>query len=341
MKEMTKAQKVNKNGYLVAVVDDVIAYEGYLLNGKLVILKAPMYGMKWYEGLLSEEEYMDHLMGNPLEYARRKYGEALIKHLEEFTKEVLNRLKNDVKPEDIRYVLKELDEDYIRTLLGLSDRRGPTGDPIVDSLRRIKGRLMIEGESEELKHLMRVAPKGDFLRVMVYPGYLLLIGRNNGKGFGLITSDVNSTVEFIKEWKGDTEEEGKCNMDVDAFAPVGVPFGCILKEPSGKVFFRIFQRAGRFIKPRKVITVDLPGIKKVISEYRTWVNYVEHELFRTRPPHMTFPAWKKMVLAYLDEYPNPEDFSRIIRVDVGMEFPIPKLEFTYGLAENSSKELRG
>lgn len=321
-------------------MDDAIAYEGYLLNGKLIILKAPMYGMKWYDGILSEEEYMDHLMGNPIEYARRKYGEALTEHLERFTREVLSRLKTNVKSGDIRYVLKELDEDYVRTLLGLSDNVEPAEDPVVDSLKRIKGRLMIEGKSEELNYLMKAAPTGDFLRVMVYPGYLLLIGRSNGKGFALITSDVNSTVEFIKEWKGDTEEEDRCNMDVDAFAPVGVPFGCILKEPSGNVFFRIFQRVGRFIKPRKVITVNPTGIKRVITEYRTWVNYVEHELFRTRPPHMTFPAWKKMVLAYLDEYPNPEDFSRIIRVETGMDFHIPRLDFNHVLAAGEQGKLR-
>jgi len=341
MKEMVKAVNVNKNGYLVAVVNDAIAYEGYLLNGKLVILKAPMYGMKWYDGLLSEEEYVNHLMGNPLEYARKKYGEALVEHLERFTKEVLNRLKNDVRSEEIRYVLKEMDEDYVRTLLGLPDTGGFTGDPIVDFLGRIKGRLMKEGESKEVEHLMKVAPEGDFLRVMVYPGYLLLIGRKSGRGFALITSDMDSTVELIKRWRGDAEEEEECNMDVEAFAPVGVPFGCVLKEPSGKVRFRIFQRIGRFIRPRRAITVDPTGIKRVITEYRTWVNYVEHELFKTKPPHMTFPAWKKMVLAYLDEYPNPEDLSRIIRVEVGMDIHIPKLEFTYGYTLNNLKELRG
>jgi hypothetical protein len=114
-----KVSLSRKSGYVVAMVGNSIVYEGYLIEGNLFILKSPRYDMRWYDGLLSEEEYNDHIMGNPLEYAHKRYGDKFLSHVERFTEEVLNRVERELDRESIRYVLKELPEDHVRVILGL------------------------------------------------------------------------------------------------------------------------------------------------------------------------------------------------------------------------------
>jgi hypothetical protein len=194
-------------------------------------------------------------------------------------------------------------------------------------IKRVKGKVMLEEEHAAVRKLMEITPKDDFIGAFVYPNFLLLLGRYENRGFAVLTSHVNAVVEVLREWEGNVEGEGTPNMDVEHFLFTGVPLARIYKESPNRVHFSIFRRVGRFIKPKSEITLDFATLKKAIGEYRTWVSYVERELLKTVPPGITLPAWRKMVMAYLNEYPNPEDFVRKLTVETGMSFPIPKLQF--------------
>jgi len=70
-----------KTGYVEVRDGGRLVYSGYYLNGKLFVVDAPALNRIWYKGLLSEVEYENERMGNPMRYAYEKYGEKYIEHL--------------------------------------------------------------------------------------------------------------------------------------------------------------------------------------------------------------------------------------------------------------------
>ncbi len=322
----------DRSGFFTVVVGEEPIYEGYFLKGKPFVVKAQKYGEVWYRGLLSEEEYQNNLMGNPFEYAHRVYGDRYVRHMDEFARRIMNRAKGDFGEENLRFIFRELPEEHVRLVLGLTaDDEGGTerGEGLIDGIiKRLGcGRVWVGEEAKAL--LGEIQPKrADSLTAFVYPHYLMLVGSVKSEKFVVLTSRLES-IDLMMEWdsNGESEDEPE-RFKLETFSGVGVPFARIKVKGNGVASLRIYRRIGTIVRTEVDVPLSVVQIKRVVEEYRTWVRFVESEVQLLRPSHITLPAWRKMIMAYLDEYPNPEDFARILTVETGLSVEVPTVRVT-------------
>ncbi len=323
-----------KTGFFTATVGGEPIYEGYLLRGEPFVVKAQRYGEVWYRGLLGEEEYQNHLMDNPFEYAFRTYGERYVLHMREFSRRVIARANRDFGEENVKLVFRELPEEHVRLVLGLpeeeSEGTGEDDGSVVEFLNRLgSGKAWVGEEAQALLKEVRTESP-DFLKVFVYPHYLAFVGSIGSERFVALTSKLES-VDLLGEW-GSSEgmEDEPDRFNLETFAGLGVPFARVRVKEDGTVSFRIYRRIGMLIKTEVDVPLSLEQVKRVVREYRAWIRSVKTEVQSHRPPHITLPAWKKMIMAYLDEYPNPEDFARILTVEAGISIEVPTVKVEPG-----------
>ena len=307
-----------ETGFFTATVDGEPIYEGYILNGRPFVVKARRYGEVWYRGLLTEEEYQNQMLGNPFEYARITYGDRYLSHMEEFSRRIIERANGDFGRENVRLVFRELPEEHVRLVLGLPGDGGKTS-----FVRSIGGKVWTGKEAEALLPLVRNG-RGEFLMVLVYPRYTALAGSSGTERFVVLTSRVDRAIDVLRRVpSGGGKEPERFNLE--EFAGLGVPFARVVDRGDGTASIRTYRRIGTVIKGKTEVSVSLGTLKRAVKRYWAWVRTVERVVPSERPPHLTLPAWRKMVMAYLDDYPNPEDFTRILSVEAGRPVDVPTL----------------
>ena len=307
-----------KTGFFTATVDGEPIYEGYILNGRPFVVKARRYREVWYRGLLTEEEYQNHMMGNPFEYARITYGDRYLSHMEEFSRRIIERADRDFGRENVRLVFRELPEEHVRLVLGL-----PGDGWKISFVRSIGGKVWTGKEAEALLPLVRNG-REEFLMVLVYPRYTALAGSAGTERFVVLTSRVDRAIDVLRRVpSGGGKEPERFNLE--EFVGLGVPFARIVGRGDGTASIRTYRRIGTVIKGETEVSVSLGTLKRAVKRYWAWVRTVERVVPSERPPHLTLPAWRKMVMAYLDDYPNPEDFTRILSVEAGRPVDVPTL----------------
>ncbi|NPB03226.1 MAG: hypothetical protein GXO39_02280 [Thermotogae bacterium] len=336
----------NVSGYVVARKGDKILYEGYMLNGELFILKSPFLRMKWYEGLLSEEEYLNFMLDNPLRGAYEKYGERFISHLRSFTALIQDLVS---KEGDFDVILTPLPENHVREALGFpveisEDRQTPE---ILSGIEQaVKGKRSVAEVEEMLKtlgyvryfveghgskslepylHVCDAIKHGNTSLLLLFSRYTLLIGRVKDTRFVGIPPGITVAMDTLEQLPFSGVPEVR-SMPISIFREVGVPVGKIHRIGRDRYHVSEMRHTGELVRITKDMRMSKETVKRYVKIYREWVKRVDSEVVEFPPTHLTKPAWKKMVAAYLDDYPHPTDFGRVIQVAAFGEIKIPPIK---------------
>ena len=341
-----------KSGYVEVRHGNRVIYSGYYLNGRLFAVEAPALNRIWYKGLLSEVEYENERMGNPMRYAYEKYGEKYIKHFEKFTRDVLKEVERTFQREDLDITMISMPEEHVREILGLpADLTFENGEDLTseglevkslslesleDHLKALRYReYYINGKgNEDLAHYLKVCEslrRGGRSFLIVYPKRIVLVGNLGGLEFVALAPGIRVAVEtlrWISKQTGsdvaDLQDEDIKRMSISQFIEVGVPLAKVLLKDRTGLLTCVFRHIGNFVSLDREILMDGEELITVYGEYVEWVNRVLNEVRFTPPPTMTKPAWSKLVEAYLEDFPHPLDFKRMINVDLLGEVQIPE-----------------
>ncbi len=338
-----------KSGYVEVRYGDEVVYSGYYLNGRLFVVDAPALNRIWYKGLLSEVEYENERMGNPMRYAYEKYGDRYIKHFEKFTREVLEEVEKTFQREDLDITMISMPEEHVREILGLpADLTFENGEDITSESLEIKSLSLesLEGHLKALRYreyYINGRGNGDLIPylnmsenrkrgrssfLLIYPRRIVLVGNLHGLEFVALAPGIKVAIETLR-WiskqtgfgEADTDEN---RLTISRFVEVGVPLSKVLPEGEDRFRVRIFRHIGNFVSVDNEVLMAGKDLNTKYGEYVEWVKRVMNEVRFTPPPTMTKPAWSKLVEAYLEDFPHPLDFKRMINVDLLGEVNIPE-----------------
>jgi len=164
--------------------------------------------------------------------------------------------------------------------------------------------------------------------LLIYPRRIVLVGNLHGLEFVALAPGIKvaaETLQWISRRTGfgevDTDE---IRLPISRFVDVGVPLSKVLPEGDDRFLVRIFRHIGNFVSTDREVPMAVEALTTVYDEYVEWVKRVLNELRFTPPPTMTKPAWSKLVDAYLEDFPHPMDFKRMISVDLLGDVNIPE-----------------
>ncbi len=341
-----------KNGYVEVKLGDRILYSGYYLNGRLFILSAPALGKVWYKGLLSEVEYESERLGNPMRYAHEKYGDRYIKHLEAFTREVLREVKERFAGENLKTNFVPMAEEHVREILGIPLPRKVEGveaeeSEDVEELRLTISADTLEAHLKSLHYLdYYINGKGtkelatyldiceaikheDTSFLLIHPHRIVLVGRIGPVQFVGVAPGIKvatATLLYLYEKCGSTSPPSLERLPVGIFREVGIPVAKVLLTDEDRVKISLFRHIGTMVKVDKEVETDLETFHEMFNRWHEWIDAVLYRLRLTPPSRWTKRAWSKLIEAYLEDFPHPLDFERILKVEALSEAEIPRCE---------------
>ena len=342
-----------RNGFVVVFSNGEKVYEGYVLNGQKFIIVAPILNMVWYRGLLSDVEWENLRLGNPHRYAYEKFGEEYLKHLKVFTERVLEEVRKRFNEEDLREEFVAMPEDYVREILGFPVEEVKIAEETRESrsAEQIKRTLMalgytnyyINGDYGEgnrnlayYTEVCEAIKEGDTAFLLLYPKRLVLVGRLGDTHFVAVTPGINTAINTLLQFPPGHTIARMRGAPVSRFKNVGVPMAKVVALSKDRLQVSTLRHVGQFINVEDSIEIKPEDISRLLRSYKRWLSKVEGYLKNNPPSHMTLPAWRKIVAAYLDDYPHPDDFRRMLSVLTYGEVEIPECEGT-----NDLKEVKG
>ncbi|NPA80730.1 MAG: hypothetical protein GXO29_06755 [Thermotogae bacterium] len=353
---MTKLDE-RLTGYVKGKVGEDVVYEGYILNGEKFITRA--FGEPWYKGLLSEVEILNTQFGNPAKYAYSTYGERYLQHMRDFTRRVLERVGREYG--EVEEEFSEIPEEHVREILGLPEEEQPKPKPksrrdrsiVLELLNRpvvVEGKSRRRDKRPDLKRLFsalgyrtfyingegnsRLEPylrvcenikHGDTSVLFIFPRFSVLVGRMDDTHFVAVPPGTSVALDTLRNLHFQTVPEEQ-RLHISVFKDVGVPVGKVHLTSESVFRISVFRHIGEVVKVETDKEMDLDSVKTSIGRYRRWVREVETSLVDNTPSHLTRPAWQKIVMAHLDDYPHPEDFERAIQVFSHDKVNIPKCD---------------
>ncbi len=350
-----------RNGFVVVFANGEKVYEGYVLNGETFITAAPALNMVWYRGLLSEIEWENLRLGNPHRYAYEKFGERYLEHLRRFTERVLNSIRERFGAGELEERFVPMPEDHVREILGfpveeIKIAEELRGDASTDEIKRTIMALgytnyyINGGQGEGNRNLApytevcEAIEEGDTAFLLLYPKRLVLVGRVGDTHFVAVTPGINIALNTLLQFPPGHIVAQMRGASISRFRNVGVPMAKVVALDKDRLQVSTLRHVGQLIKVEYSVEMRPENMSKLLNDYKAWLSKVEGYLKENPPSHMTLPAWRKIVAAYLDDYPHPEDFRRMLSVLTYGEVDIPECEGLHELKavrELSSSTLPG
>ncbi len=284
---------------------------------------------KWYEGLLSREEIENNLFGNIFEYAFKKYGERYLKHMAEYSKEVIQRaLKGAMENGwQLETEFMEESEDTIREMVGIIKSKTEI-EAFTKTLTSLGAKQVYLPKTEkfigfgdaDLKEvygfIIENFDECDTIIATPFANVFLIHKFGDPILFStdsLLVEGIESNVKnlILGSDKVSRKREIKEKINFPVFKGIGKPFLVALRED--EEFLTLYIRGDSFVTDLKPLNKVFSSILEIneklsVAVYQALAEISESSTFITSQDIIDMK-----VKILLMKFPNPEDFKEAIK----------------------------
>jgi hypothetical protein len=284
---------------------------------------------RWYDGLLSREEVENNLFGNIFEYAFKNYGEKYLKHITEYSKNVIQKALKGAAENgwQLEAEFIEEDEDTVREMVGIIRAKSDI-EAFAKTLTSLGakqvylpkiGKKLGYGDVE-LDDIYEFLTKtfGECDAIVSTPfANIFLIHKF---GDPIIFSTDNLLVEELEENLKNLiigADKVSCNRDIEGgidfpiFKGIGKPFLVAIRKD--EEFLTLYIKKDSFLADKKPIERVLSSIFEINEKLSIAVFESLSELSESETTISSQDIIDMKVKILLMKFPNPEDFREAFK----------------------------